>query len=90
MKIYDLIVEPGREEHIARHHVDVEEVEEVIEGSPFVRRARQGYLRLIGQTSAGRYLTVFIAPRGGGVYGLVTARDTTSVERREYQKHRGR
>jgi len=27
VKIYELVIEPGREEHIARHHVSVEEVE---------------------------------------------------------------
>ncbi|MBI4319780.1 MAG: BrnT family toxin [Chloroflexi bacterium] len=89
MRIYRLIVEPEREEHIARHHVSVEEVEDVASGNVFVRRARQGYRRLIGQTSAGRYLTIFVAPRGGGVYGLVTARDATPAERRRYQEHRG-
>lgn len=90
MRIYDLIVDPGREEHIARHFVTVEEVEDVVFGVPFVRRARQGYFRLLGQTEAGRYLAVFIAPRGRGVYGLVTARDATVAERRQYQARRGR
>ena len=90
MKIYDLIVEPGREEHIARHHVTVEEVEEVTEANPFVTRTRQGRYRLIGQTAAGRYLAVIIAPRGQGVYGLVTARDADDTERRNYLHHRGR
>lgn len=90
MRIYDLIVEPGREEHIARHHVSVEEVEEVVFDRPFVRRAKQGYHRLIGQTEAGRYLTVFVVRRAPGVYSLVTARDATEAERRAYQRHRRR
>ena len=33
MKIYELVIEPGREEHIARHQVSVAEVEEVIFGA---------------------------------------------------------
>ncbi len=57
---------------------------------PFVRRTRQQRLRLIGQTAAGRYLTIFLGPRGGGVFGLITARDATDAERRVYQEHRGR
>ena len=77
-----------REEHIARHRVSVAEVEEVAFATPYVRKARQGYFRLIGQTEDGRYLTVFIAPRGGGVYSLVTARDATDSERRLYRAHR--
>ena len=84
MRIYELVIEPGREEHIARHHVSVAEVEEVIFGTPFIRRARQGRYHIIGQTEAGRYLAIFVAPRGQGVYGLVTARDADDAECRAY------
>ena len=88
VRIFELIVEPDREEHIARHGVTVEEVEEVVFGNPFSTRTRQGRYGLIGQTEAGRYLTVILAPRGHGVYGLVTARDATLSERRRFQQHR--
>ena len=85
MRIYELIIEPGREEHIARYQVSVEEV---IFGVPFIRKARQGRYHIIGQTQAGRYLTVFVAPRGNGIYGLVTARNADDAERRAYLRHR--
>ena len=88
MRIYDLIVEPGREEHIARHHVKVEEAEEVAFGNHALYRTRQGRYVLVGQTEAGRYLTLIVAPRGHGVYGLVTARDASDFERRLYQRRR--
>jgi uncharacterized protein len=84
VKIYELVIEPDREEHIARHHVSVVEVEEVIFGAPVIRKARQGRYHIIGQTEAGRYLAIFVAPRGQGVYGLVTARDADDAERRAY------
>lgn len=90
MRIYELIVDPDREEHIARHHVRVEEVEEVVAGTPFITHTRQRLYRVIGQTDAGRYLTVIVGPRGGGVYGLVTARDADDAERRLYQRQRRR
>ena len=67
MRIYELIVEPDREDHIARHGVTVEEVEEVVFGRPLIQRSRQQRFRLMGQTDAGRYLTVFLGCRGGGV-----------------------
>jgi len=86
VKIYELIIEPGREEHIAGHHVSVAEVEEVIFGAPFIRKARQGRYHIIGQTEAGRYLVVFVAPRGRGVYGLVTAIDADDAESRAYKR----
>jgi len=90
VKIFDLIVDPGREEHIARHQVSVAEVEELVEADPFVTRTREGRYRLIGQTRAGRYLCVIVAPRGHGSYALVTARDADDAERRHYHRQLGR
>lgn len=90
MRIYELIVEAGREEHIARHQVSVAEAEEVVFGRHVVYRVRQGYYGLNGQTDAGRYLTVIVAPRGRGVYGLVTARDADRAERRLFERRRSR
>jgi uncharacterized protein len=90
VRIYELIVEPDRADHIARHQVTVDAVEEVVFGRPFVRRVAEGRYRLIGQTDAGRYLTIFLGSRGQGRYGLVTARDATEAERRLYQQQRGR
>jgi len=90
MRIFDLVVEAGREEHIARHNVTVEEVEEVVYGRPFVRRERNGYYRSSGQTMGGRYLTVFLVPIAPGIGSLVTARDATPSERRTIRSPRGR
>jgi hypothetical protein len=50
--IYELLVTPGREEHIARHHVSVAEVEAVAFGNPFVSRSRQGRFHLIGEVDS--------------------------------------
>lgn len=78
------------EEHVARHHVDPDEVEELVfENAYFSSRARNGTYRLIGVTSAGRYLAVFLAPRGGGVFYVVTARSATEGERRVFAQHVG-
>lgn len=64
MRVYELVIEPGREEHISRHHITVDEVEEVVFSNPFITRTREQRFRLIGQTAAGRYLTVIVAARG--------------------------
>jgi uncharacterized DUF497 family protein len=90
VRFRDLVVAPGREEHIARHHVTIGEAEEVVFGTPYIRRDRQGYLRVIGQTAAGRYVTVIVARRGDDVYTLVTPRDADEAERRLYRAHRRR
>ena len=72
-------------EHISRHGVDDYEVEEVFEGSVYLRRVRDAYT-LLGSTSAGRRLFVVIARKEGGVIRPITARDMTGSERRLYEK----
>ena len=90
MRFTDLVVDPGGEDHIARHGVQLEEVEEEMVGRPLFLRAREGRYSAIGQTDAGRYLTVFLAPRGQSVFSLITARDADRSERRKYQLQRRR
>ncbi|MDP2935539.1 MAG: hypothetical protein Q8O86_03510 [Dehalococcoidia bacterium] len=90
MRIHELIVEPGREEHIARHHVTLQEVEQVVFGQHANYRTRQGRYGLVGQTEGGRYLLVILTPREHGLYSLVTARDASDADRRLYQRRRRR
>ena len=86
VRIDRVVVEPDREDHIARHGVTLDEMEEVVFGTPLVYRERQGYYRVTGQTFAGRYLSVFLGPRDQpGVFGLVTAREATDAERRQFR-----
>ncbi len=88
--VQELLFDDWNEDHIARHSVIPEEVEEVCQGDLFVSRTRERRLRVIGQTEAGRYLTVILAPRGRGVYYPITARDATAAERRLYHRQKGR
>ena len=88
MWIYDLVIEEDREDHIARHDVVAEETKEVVFGVAYVQRERHGYYRFTGQTLAGRYLSVFVAPIEPGIFALVTARDATDAERRQFNAHR--
>ena len=90
MYIISLVVEPGREAHIARHGVRLAEVDEVVFGSPFPTRTREGRRRLIGQTQGGRYLTVIVVSLGYGVYALIAARDADDAERRRHLAWRRR
>lgn len=73
-------------EHVARHGVEPEEVDEVARNGPAVTTARDGLYRMVGQTDAGRYLTAYVAPRAGGDFYVVTARDSTPRERRAYRR----
>ena len=77
------------EEHIALHHVTVEEVEEaVFDHRLYWRRAKNDYRKAIGQTAGGRYLTVILDDEGGGFWYPVTARNATQSERRLLKKEK--
>ena len=87
--IREVIVSPRQEEHIwNQHRVTPEEVEEVCFSQPLVIRGRDASFAIYGQTEAGRYLVIFLYPRGRGIYSLATAREMTKAERRRYQEHR--
>jgi len=86
MLIKNLIWDDRNIEHISRHGVEPEEVEQVCIGKYFTKRGRNGTYRVIGQTQAGRYLTLFLSPRGSGKFYPVTARDSDNKERKLLKK----
>ena len=89
--IREVVVSPAQEEHIrTKHQVTPEEAEEVCFSEPLVLRGRDKSYAVYGQTEAGRYLVVFLYPRGRGIFNLATARELTEVERRRYQNSRRR
>lgn len=91
MRIDRVIPEPDREDHIARHGVTLDEVDEVVFGESLIYRERQGYYRVTGQTFGGRYLSVFLGPRDEpGLFGLVTARAAGAAERRQFRAQKRR
>ena len=76
-----LVWDEDAEEHIARHGVAFWEVEEAIANIRYAKRSR-GYLLVIGQTEAGRYLTVVLDEEDDDHWYPVTARPATENERR--------
>jgi len=94
MRIGELLWPQDRIDHIARHGITTDEVEEVCFGRPLVQRAKsQGQnpvYYILGQTDAGRSLFC-VAIRFPGGRGLpVTARPMTGRERRRYRQWRNR
>ena len=85
-----LIFDEQNEEHIARHGVTPEEVREVCESQPLVRRGRTNRLTVYGRTSSGQYLLVVLEPPAGGAFYVVTAREMSRSERRRYTGARSR
>lgn len=94
MTIGELIWPEERVEHIARHGVSPEEVEEVCFGRPLVLRAKSRGENLVyyvlGQTEAGRYLFCAVIRLADGKGYPVTAREMTANEKRRYRKRKRR
>lgn len=73
--------------HIAKHGVEPKEVEEVcFEGNPTVLKSRYGRYYALGQTNAGRYLTIVFEYLGQNKAKIITARAMSEAERRLYRR----
>jgi uncharacterized protein len=85
MRISELIWDDWNIDHITRHDVTPEEVEEVCASSHLLRKSRQDTYSIIGQTGAGRYLTIILSPKGPGSFYPVTARGSDNKEKRKFR-----
>lgn len=94
MRIYQLIWNQDRIEHIARHSIIPEEVEETCFGVALILRAKsQGenpVYYVLGQTQAGRYLFCVVISFPDGKGYPVTARPMTNKEKQRYRQWRNR
>ena len=94
MKIHNFLWPDERIEHIARHTVTPEEVEQVCFGHSLVLRAKSEgpnpVYYVLGQTDAGRYLfcVVIAFPDGNGY--PITARSMTDKEKRRFREWKNR
>lgn len=73
-----------------KHGVTVEEVEDVVQKKPVVRRLERGRVAgedlyaALGRTTTGRFLTVFFIRKKGERALVISARDMDRKERRLY------
>ena len=90
MKIHEFIWSADRIDHIARHEVRPEEVEEACFGKPLVQRGRSEgenpVYYVLGQTEAGRYLFCVVIQFSDDRGYPVTARPMTHKEKRQYKQ----
>lgn len=75
-----------------KHNVETDEVEEVLNGNPKIRFVEKGeregedvYLAL-GQTDAGRYLSVLFIHKQTNEALILSARDMAKKERKQHGK----
>lgn len=74
-----------RVEHIARHAITPEDVEEVLTSAPVFKRSRGGVYEAWGQTKSGRYLLVIFRYLGHNRAWPITARDMDKNEKRAWK-----
>jgi hypothetical protein len=72
--------------HIARHDVTPEEVNQACEGDIVALESYENRYLVIGITIKTRFISVVLAPKGGGIYLPITARSSSRKERRVYQE----
>ena len=75
-----------------KHHVETDEVEEVLNNRPKFRLVEKGKRRgenvymALGQTDAGRYLAILFIYKRTKEALVLSARDMAAKERRQYGK----
>jgi len=74
-------------EHIARHGVFPDEVEDVaFDDNPWIRKGRKGTRYMLGYTVAGRYLFVVYVLKGKGIARVITSMDMGDKTKKLYKK----
>jgi uncharacterized DUF497 family protein len=85
-----LIWDTRNKRHIARHHVDPDEVEDVVFGNPLPERGKTlKRLVLVGETEGKRLLEVVLQNHGAGEWYPLTAYEASDEKRAVYTRERG-
>jgi uncharacterized DUF497 family protein len=77
---------------IWKHHVNKEEVEEVLQNRPLYRKVQKGHIpgeelySALGRSEAGRYLIVFFIYKLTREALVISARDMDNSERKRYER----
>lgn len=86
MKIRKLIWDEWTVEHISKHGVRQDEVEEVCFSRHVAIKSGKDKMAVWGQTENGRYLLVILGIRDYGEHYPVSARDMDQKEKKQYKK----
>ena len=87
MEIREFEWDDNNIEHIARHGVFPDEVEDVaFDDDPWIRKGRKGTRYMLGYTVAGRYLFVVYVLKGKGIARVITSMDMDDTTKKLYKK----
>jgi uncharacterized DUF497 family protein len=94
VRIHEFVWPEDRINHLSRHGVTPEEVEQTCIGRSLIQRAKSEGVNpvyyVLGQTDAGRYLFVVLISFPDGKGYTVTARPMTDKEERRYRRWKER
>ncbi len=76
----------GNIEHILRHNIIPDEVEEACANKPYVRKSADRRYLVYGITDSGRYIFIVGINKGKGIFRTITARDMTEREKYLYKR----
>ncbi len=74
--------------HIARHHVEPDEAEAVLDNRPLILRTDDDKYLAYGPTDEGRLLLVVFVRHPGPLIRVITCRDLTEPEKKRYRRRR--
>lgn len=86
MNIGELIWDDENIEHIARHNVTPQEVEDVCFGLHLSEKASGGRYVMSGQSTAGRYMNVVVQRIGDRLFRPITAFEMSDNYKSRYKK----
>ncbi len=87
MEIREFEWDDNNIEHIARHGVFPDEVEDVaFDDAPWIRKGRKGTRYMVGYTVAGRYLFVVYVLKGKGIAKVITSMNMDDKTKKLYKK----
>lgn len=86
MEIREFEWDDNNIEHISRHGVSPDEVEDLaFDDDPWIRKGRKGTRYMLGYTIAGRYLFVVYVLRSKGTARVITAMEMDERTRKLYR-----
>lgn len=90
MEITEFEWDENNIQHIAKHNVSPDEIEDVaFDDEPWIKKGREGTRYMLGYTVGGRYLFVVYILKGKGIARVITAMDMDEKTKKLY-KRRGK
>lgn len=75
-------------DHIARHGVETDEAESILDDTPLILHTEDGKYLAYGQTDEGRNLLVVFVRKSASLIRVISARDMTEAEKKKHRRRK--